>query len=176
MEYFRSDSWCDLVQMFKPDPIDRRWNRRRAAAAVAMVAPLVIPWFRRHLVSKPSYSMAVFAHPATPLPEDVRVTVEGMCRDAPAFDLPMGSKGHRQLSMLCPHCVESRGIQVTFTATERTFFLHHGSHRFVLRGNHANLPFNTTGRRRRNLAVSIGNFRHPDLLDVRVNGRFVYPV
>lgn len=153
-----------------------QWNRRRVVRAAALGLPAAAICLRGQLHHSPNYFLSVFAHPATPLPEDVQVTVDGMCGEAPRLGLRRGSRGHRRLARLCPHCVEGGRLRITFTATERTFFLHHGSHEFVLRGDHASLPFARISPEQRNLSVTVANFRHPDLLDVRVEGRSAYPV
>lgn len=151
------------------------WNRRRVIAA-GLVAGLVVGRLfqcRRELHD--TYSLSVIAHPDSPLPEAVSFQVAGPCGVGHQLQLAAGSRGKVKTLRLCPHCVQA-GFEVRFRGRRRRFFYATGADQFVLRGTAESLPFVDLGAGRRNLNVTIANYRHPELLDLRVDGRCLRPV
>jgi len=158
---------------FNPD--GRRWNRRRLVLAGLLTAPLMAKGLAGLWNSPPACSLSVAAHPDSPLPEDVEVSARGICGEHRLFTLTQGSAGQLKKASLCPRCL-AEGIEIRFTTRQRRFFLNSGPNTYVLRGDQETLPFQRISAEHQNLFVSVANFRNPDLLDLRVNGRPLCPV
>lgn len=152
-----------------------RWNRRRIVFAGLLATPLIAKGLASLWSVAPESSLSVAAHPNSPLPEDVIVSAHGVCGEHKLFALSKGSRGSLMKAPLCPRCLAA-GIEIRFTARRRRFFFNSGPNTYVMRGNQNTLPFQRISSERNNLFVSIANYRDPDLLDLRVNGRPLCPV